>query len=358
MQGADRGYARLTKDQNPAFSRNGERSGCAPSRKARFPLLGGLRSLFEVLASVQHSRCAWSDLGDRARGSDRTRAGAGRGHCEGLGGSAEERICARLRSQTSLSLSAEETKAKKTKMHEKLSPVSVALDSLMQPQVRLRCQVCTGVRDRAFTAICQLARETKSLTDARFSTRDRVRRDSGADDRCGFAGPARARQRTVGANVWPPSEITHFDTPRRLAVIASGIPAAQPDVTEQMNGPPVSVAYKDGQPTPAAHAFAKKAGVDVSHWRRSRLRRANIWLRRVHEKGRIRAEILAENLPKEISSIYWPKNMYWRKANERFVRPVRWLVAMLDDEAIPLEFGGIAQGSFARTQDSYPTAPS
>src|ERR1017187_8903617 len=54
------------------------------------------------------------------------------------------------------------------------------------------------------------------------------------------------------------SEITHFDTPRRLAVIASGIPAAQPDVTEQVKGPSVSVAYNDGQPTPAAHAFAKK----------------------------------------------------------------------------------------------------
>jgi glycyl-tRNA synthetase beta chain len=59
-------------------------------------------------------------------------------------------------------------------------------------------------------------------------------------------------------------EVTHFDTPRRLAVLASGIPAAQDDVTEQVTGPSVNVAYKDGQPTPAAHAFAKKSGVDVS----------------------------------------------------------------------------------------------
>ena len=60
------------------------------------------------------------------------------------------------------------------------------------------------------------------------------------------------------------TEITNFDTPRRLAVFASGIPATQPDVTEQVNGPSASIAYKDGQPTPAAHAFAKKAGVEVS----------------------------------------------------------------------------------------------
>src|SRR5882672_9463439 len=58
-------------------------------------------------------------------------------------------------------------------------------------------------------------------------------------------------------------EVICFDTPRRLAVMASGIPVAQSDVTEQVNGPSVHVAYKDGQPTPAARAFAKKAGVEI-----------------------------------------------------------------------------------------------
>ena len=56
-------------------------------------------------------------------------------------------------------------------------------------------------------------------------------------------------------------DIESFDSPRRLAVLASGIPAAQPDATEQITGPSVNVAYKDGQPTPAAHAFARKSGV-------------------------------------------------------------------------------------------------
>ena len=144
------------------------------------------------------------------------------------------------------------------------------------------------------------------------------------------------------------SEIRHFDTPRRLAVIASGIPAAQPDVTEQVNGPSVSVAYNDGQPTPAAHAFAKKAGMDVSQLEKITTPKGEYLAARVTRKGRSATEILAENLPKEISTIYWPKNMYWRKTNERFVRPVRWLVAMLDSETIPLEFEGIQAGNASR----------
>jgi glycyl-tRNA synthetase beta chain len=146
----------------------------------------------------------------------------------------------------------------------------------------------------------------------------------------------------------PPREVTYFDTPRRLAVIAAGIPAAQPDVSEQVTGPSASVAYKDGQPTPAAHAFAKKAGVDVAQLEKITTPKGEYLSAKVTRKGRRTADILAETLPKEISSIYWPKSMYWRKPHERFVRPVRWLVAMLDGETIPLEFDGIWAGNTSR----------
>ncbi|HWW13554.1 MAG TPA: glycine--tRNA ligase subunit beta [Candidatus Dormibacteraeota bacterium] len=142
--------------------------------------------------------------------------------------------------------------------------------------------------------------------------------------------------------------IAGFDTPRRLAVLASGIPAAQSDVTEQVNGPSVTVAYRDGQPTPAAHAFAKKSGVDVSQLERITTAKGEYLAAKVTKKGRSAGEILVENLPKELSSIYWPKNMYWRKAGERFVRPVRWVVAMLDGETIPLEFDGVWAGMTSR----------
>ena len=144
------------------------------------------------------------------------------------------------------------------------------------------------------------------------------------------------------------SGISTFDTPRRLAVIASGIPAAQPDITQQITGPAAAVAFKDGQPTPAALAFAKKAGVEISRLERVTTPKGEYLSAKVTKKGRPATEILAESLPKEIASLYWPKNMYWRKPTERFVRPVRWLVAMLDDQIVPLEFDGIRAGNESR----------
>jgi len=148
-----------------------------------------------------------------------------------------------------------------------------------------------------------------------------------------------------------------MSTPRRLTVWANGISAAQPDVTEQITGPSVNVAYKEGQPTPAAHAFAKKAGVDVSHLEKVSTPKGEYISAKVTKKGRTAAEILSEGLPKEISAIYWPKNMYWRKPSERFVRPVRWLVAMLDGETLSMEFDGIRAGNVSRGHRILTDAP-
>jgi len=142
--------------------------------------------------------------------------------------------------------------------------------------------------------------------------------------------------------------ISSLDSPRRLAVLALGIPGTQTDVTEQLNGPSVNVAFKDGQPTQAAHAFAKKAGVDVLHLERLITSKGECLAAKITKKGRSATEVLSELLPKEINSIYWPKNMYWRKPNEKFVRPVRWLVALLDSELVPLEFDGVRAGHQSR----------
>jgi glycyl-tRNA synthetase beta chain len=152
-------------------------------------------------------------------------------------------------------------------------------------------------------------------------------------------------------------EITSFDTPRRLALMVPGIAAAQDDVVEQLTGPSVNVAYKEGKPTAAAHAFAKKAAIDVSQLERVSTPRGEYIAAKVTRKGRSAAEILAQELPREISAIYWPKNMYWRKPSERFVRPVRWLVAMLDDQALPLELFGIRAGKVSRGHRILTDAP-
>ena len=142
--------------------------------------------------------------------------------------------------------------------------------------------------------------------------------------------------------------LTSFDTPRRLAVLASSISSAQPDVTEQVTGPSTKIALKDGEPTPALISFAKKVGIEVAKLSRLQTPKGEYLAATVTKKGRTALEILSGSLPKEMSSIYWPKNMYWRKSTERFVRPVRWLVAMLDGEVVPLEFDGISAGNQSR----------
>ncbi|HZL70213.1 MAG TPA: glycine--tRNA ligase subunit beta [Candidatus Limnocylindrales bacterium] len=136
-----------------------------------------------------------------------------------------------------------------------------------------------------------------------------------------------------------------YSTPRRLAVFAVGVSSAQPDITEQVTGPSLKVAYKDGAPTPAAEAFARKLNIPVDALQKITTPKGEYLGATVQKKGRPAAEILAEALPKEIAGIYWAKSMYWRgKSAERFVRPVRWLVSLLDGEVVPLEFAGIRAG--------------
>jgi len=135
-----------------------------------------------------------------------------------------------------------------------------------------------------------------------------------------------------------------FSSPRRLAVMFRNIDEKQMDKRGTMKGPSLQIAFKDGAPTAQAHAFAKKAGVQVSELEQ---KEGYVFANRT-VKGRTAQELLVESLPKEISSLRWPKNMYWRKPGELFVRPVRWLVAMLDGDVIPLEFDGIRAGNESR----------
>jgi len=145
------------------------------------------------------------------------------------------------------------------------------------------------------------------------------------------------------------ARVTSYSTPRRLAVIATGLSATQPDLEEQLTGPALKVAYKDGAPTAAAEAFAKKAGVPLNKLSKTTTPKGEYLTAIVTRKGRSAAEVLAELLPKEMASLYWAKNMYWRgKTSERYVRPVRWLVALLDGKVIPLEFAGVKAAATSR----------
>jgi glycyl-tRNA synthetase beta chain len=145
------------------------------------------------------------------------------------------------------------------------------------------------------------------------------------------------RERLVASGV----ESRSFATPRRLAVWVKDVAERQEDVAEEMVGPSVKVAYKDGAATPAAFAFAKKAGVAVEDLKTITNAKGEYLAATSVKAGRGAAEVITAELPKELAGIYWAKNMYWRVGKpERFVRPVRWMVALLGGETVPVAFGG------------------
>jgi glycyl-tRNA synthetase beta chain len=129
-------------------------------------------------------------------------------------------------------------------------------------------------------------------------------------------------------------------TPRRLVVRASGLPERTPDEEQIIKGPPVSAGDK------AAAGFAKKQGVELAAMTNA----GDYYELRKLIPGRPTQDILAETLPGTILGIQWPKTMYWTggKAGPRFIRPIRWIVALLGDEVIPFEISGVKSGSVTR----------
>ncbi|MFY9559847.1 MAG: glycine--tRNA ligase subunit beta [Terriglobales bacterium] len=138
-----------------------------------------------------------------------------------------------------------------------------------------------------------------------------------------------------------------FSTPRRLAVII-GTADRQPVERTKQLGPSEKVAFSEGKPTKAAEAFAQRVGIKVEQLKIEETEKGRYVTAETETGGRAAAEILTETLPNEVASLYWPKNMYWRKRGEVFVRPVRWLVAMLDEQVVPMELFGIAAGKSSR----------
>jgi glycyl-tRNA synthetase beta chain len=137
-------------------------------------------------------------------------------------------------------------------------------------------------------------------------------------------------------------EVHSYSTPRRLAVQVNGVLARQPDATQEMTGPSWSVAFKDGQPTAAAQAFAKKAGVEIAALKKVTTPKGEYVAATATHRGQDAAAVLGSLLTAELAALYWPKNMYWRAHKpERFVRPVRWMVALLDHAVLPVEFAGV-----------------
>ncbi len=153
------------------------------------------------------------------------------------------------------------------------------------------------------------------------------------------------RERLLGEE----HEVHSYSTPRRLAVQVNGVLKRQPDVKREMTGPAWGVAFKDGQATPAGQAFARKAGVEVGALEKVSTPKGDYVTANVLQHGREAAAVLGDLLAAELAALYWPKNMYWRALKpERFVRPVRWLVALLDHAILPVEFAGVRAGNLTR----------
>lgn len=134
-------------------------------------------------------------------------------------------------------------------------------------------------------------------------------------------------------------------TPRRLALQIFGLDEKSADMHEEHKGPSVSIAYdKDHQPTKAAIGFARGKGIDVS-----KLVEKDGYIYAVTMTQGVKAEtILKDILPELIHGLSFPKSMHWGNLDDKFVRPVRWLVALLDDTVIPVEFATIQSGNVSR----------
>ena len=144
--------------------------------------------------------------------------------------------------------------------------------------------------------------------------------------------------------------IESFGAPRRLVVIARGILLKQEDVTKDVIGPPISVAYDEAnQPTRAAASFAEKQGVSVQKLAIVSTPRGKYVAAKQLIRGKPATEVLARVLPETIREISWPRSMYWTTSDSpRFIRPVRWIVALLDGKVILFSFGGVRAGNCTR----------
>lgn len=140
--------------------------------------------------------------------------------------------------------------------------------------------------------------------------------------------------------------LSAFAAPRRLVAMCEGVLLRQEDEKKEVLGPPKSVAFDNvGQPTRAAESFAEKQGMPISNLYTAMTPRGEYLAARVVVKGRTAQEILAEVLPRAIRELSFPRSMYWTgKKGARFVRPVRWIVAILDGKIVPFEFEDAASG--------------
>jgi glycyl-tRNA synthetase beta chain len=133
------------------------------------------------------------------------------------------------------------------------------------------------------------------------------------------------------------SDVQIYATPRRLSTIITNLPDRQLDRVEEIKGPPAAAAYKDGQPTPAAIGFAKKQGVDVASLELRPTDKGEFIFITKTIAGRDTREILTELIPQWIFKLEGKRLMRWANGDLKFPRPIRWLVALWNQDILPIE---------------------
>ena len=141
----------------------------------------------------------------------------------------------------------------------------------------------------------------------------------------------------------PFEDINVYGTPRRMAFIAGGVAETQADVVVEAKGPSVKIAYVSGAPSKAAQGFARGQGVDV----KDLVVRDNYVYAVKHLAGQPVVELLPGLLMDILTSLSFPKTMRWADYEFRFVRPIRWMVALFGDQIIPVEICGVKSGKFS-----------
>ena len=144
-----------------------------------------------------------------------------------------------------------------------------------------------------------------------------------------------------------------FNSPRRMAVYISEISEKQDDFYEKKMGPSVSVAYKDGILTQAAKGFIQSQGLTENDIKIEKTDKGEYIYVEKNLKGVYTKDIISDILVRTIKSIEFDKNMKWGKRSFRFARPIKWILATLDDEVIDFEFEGIKSGNRTRGMRLY-----
>ncbi len=142
-------------------------------------------------------------------------------------------------------------------------------------------------------------------------------------------------------------EFDFFYTPRRLVLWHREFPTKQPDSFEEFFGAPIEIAFKDNEPTKAALGFAKKCKIDIKDIKTGKKNSKEVLYYKKEIKGKSSSKLIGKMVDEFLHKLNFGKSMRWGSLQESFIRPVRWVSAVMADEIIPFETYGVSSGNIS-----------